>query len=275
MSAFLGELIGTMILIIFGCGVVGGVVLKKSKAENSGWIVITMGWGLAVAMAVYAVGQISGAHLNPAVTIALATIGAFPWSDVPSYIIAQMIGAFIGGVIVYLHYLPHWKATDDQGAKLAVFSTDPAIKNPAANLLSEVIGTFILVLGLLAIGANKFTDGLNPFIVGFLIVAIGLSLGGTTGYAINPARDLGPRIAHFVLPIAGKGSSNWSYSWIPVVGPIIGGTYGAVFYKFVFKGVSAFAFWVLTVIVVVIVVTAFVSNKEQNLDVSKKPKAML
>ena len=262
MSAFLGELIGTMILIVFGGGVVGGVVLKKSKAENSGWIVITMGFGLAVAMAAYAVGQFSGAHLNPAVTIGLAAIGSFPWSDVPTYIIAQMIGAFIGAVIVYLHYLPHWKATDDQGAKLAVFSTDPAIKNPAANLLSEVIGTFILLLGLLALGANKFAEGMNPFIVGFLIVAIGLSLGGTTGYAINPARDLGPRIAHFILPIPGKGSSNWGYAWIPVVGPIIGGTYGALFYKWAFEGVSTSAFWIFTIVVAAIVVAALVSNKE-------------
>lgn len=267
MSAFLGELIGTMILIVFGGGVVGGVVLKKSKAENSGWIVITMGWGLAVAMAAYAVGQFSGAHLNPAVTIGLAAIGSFPWSDVPTYIIAQMIGAFIGAVIVYLHYLPHWKATDDQGAKLGVFSTDPAIKNPAANLLSEVIGTFILLLGLLALGANKFAEGMNPFIVGFLIVAIGLSLGGTTGYAINPARDLGPRIAHFILPIPGKGSSNWGYSWIPVVGPIIGGTYGALFYKWAFEGVSTSAFWIFTIVVAAIVVAALVSNKEQSLNV--------
>ncbi|MEK5271066.1 MIP/aquaporin family protein [Aeribacillus sp. FSL K6-8394] len=275
MSAFLGELIGTMILIVFGGGVVGGVVLKKSKAENSGWIVITMGWGLAVAMAAYAVGQFSGAHLNPAVTIGLAAIGSFPWSDVPTYIIAQMIGAFIGAVIVYLHYLPHWKATDDQGAKLAVFSTDPAIKNPAANLLSEVIGTFILLLGLLALGANKFAEGMNPFIVGFLIVAIGLSLGGTTGYAINPARDLGPRIAHFILPIPGKGSSNWGYAWIPVVGPIIGGTYGALFYKWAFEGVSTSAFWIFTIVVAVIVVAALVSNKEQSLNVYKKTKATL
>jgi len=275
MSAFLGELIGTMILIVFGGGVVGGVVLKKSKAENSGWIVITMGWGLAVAMAAYAVGQFSGAHLNPAVTIGLAAIGSFPWSDVPTYIIAQMIGACIGAVIVYLHYLPHWKATDDQGAKLAVFSTDPAIKNPAANLLSEVIGTFILLLGLLALGANKFAEGMNPFIVGFLIVAIGLSLGGTTGYAINPARDLGPRIAHFILPIPGKGSSNWGYAWIPVVGPIIGGTYGALFYKWAFEGVSTSAFWIFTIVVAAIVVAALASNKEQSLNVYKKTKATL
>lgn len=231
MSAFIGEIIGTMLLIIFGGGVVGGVVLKKSKAENSGWIVITVGWGLAVAMAVYAVGAISGAHLNPAVTIAMASIGNFPWVDVPGYIAAQMIGAFLGATIVWIHYLPHWAQTEDKGAKLAVFATGPAIRNPFANLISEIIGTFVLVLGLLAIGTNEFAQGLNPFIVGALIVAIGLSLGGTTGYAINPARDLGPRIAHFVLPIAGKGDSDWSYAWIPVVGPIIGGVLGAFFFR--------------------------------------------
>lgn len=275
MSAFLGELIGTMILIIFGGGVVGGVVLKKSKAENSGWIVITFGWGLAVAMAVYAVGSISGAHINPAVTIALATIGEFPWSDVPAYVTAQMLGAFIGGIVIYFHYLPHWKATEDQGAKLAVFSTDPAIKSTPANLLSEVIGTFILLLGLLSIGANTFVDGLNPFIVGFLIVAIGLSLGGTTGYAINPARDLGPRIAHFLLPIAGKGNSNWGYSWVPVVGSIIGGVYGALFYKQVFLGEGTAAFWVFTVIVAAIAIAAFSSSKGQTSELATKSKASI
>ncbi|SHK83087.1 MIP/aquaporin family protein [Desulforamulus aeronauticus] len=234
MTPFLAELIGTMMLIIFGGGVVAGVVLKKSKAENSGWIVITVGWGLAVALAAYSVGSFSGAHLNPALTIALATIGNFPWADVPSYIIAQMIGAFLGGVVVWLHYLPHWQATEDQGAKLAVFSTAPAIRSTFGNLISEIIGTFVLVLGILAIGANKFADGFNPFVVGLLIVAIGVSLGGTTGYAINPARDLGPRIAHAVLPIAGKGSSDWGYAWIPVVGPIIGGVLGGLFYKVFF-----------------------------------------
>lgn len=236
MSPFLGEIIGTMLLIIFGGGVVAGVVLNKSKAQNSGWIVITFGWGFAVAMGVYAVGAISGAHLNPAVTIGLASIGSFPWGQVPSYIVAQMIGAFLGAVVVWVHYLPHWAETEDTGAKLAVFSTGPAIRNTAANLISEIIGTAILVLGILAIGANEFVAGLNPLIVGFLIVAIGLSLGGTTGYAINPARDLGPRIAHCLLPIAGKGSSDWSYAWIPVVGPVIGGVLGALFFK-VFFGV--------------------------------------
>lgn len=234
MSPFLGEVIGTMILIILGNGVVGGVVLNKSKAHNSGWIVITLGWGLAVAIAAYAVGGISGAHLNPALTIALAIIGQFSWSDVPMYIAAQLIGAFLGAVVVWLHYFPHWKATEDPAAKLGVFATDPAIPHRLSNLISEIIGTFILVLGILAIGANKFADGLNPLIVGFLIVSIGLSLGGTTGYAINPARDFGPRLAHFLLPIAGKGSSNWGYAWIPVIGPIIGGGFGALFYKVFF-----------------------------------------
>jgi glycerol uptake facilitator protein len=262
MSAFLGELIGTMILIIFGAGVVGGVVLNKSKAENSGWIVITMGWGLGVAIAVYAVGGISGAHINPAVTLGLAISGDFPWADVPMYITAQLIGAFLGGCIVYLHYLPHWKETSDPGTKLAVFSTGPAIRNTFANLLSEIIGTFVLVMGIDAIGANKFTEGLNPLIVGFLIVAIGLSLGGTTGYAINPARDLGPRIAHFLMPIAGKGSSDWAYSWIPVVGPILGGMFGALFYKAVFKGEFAPSFWVVGVILVLVILAAFASEKK-------------
>jgi len=233
MSSFLGELIGTMLLIIFGGGVVAGVVLNKSKAENSGWIVITMGWGLGVAFAIYVVGKYSGAHINPAVTISLAAVGAFPWDKVPMYILAQVLGAFIGGCIVYLHYLPHWEATDDKDAKLAVFSTGPAIEHLIGNFLSEMIGTAVLVFCILGIGANKFTEGLNPIIIGFLIVAIGLSLGGTTGYAINPARDLGPRIAHFLLPIKGKGGSNWKYAWIPVVAPIIGGLGGAMLYKLI------------------------------------------
>ncbi|MEK4405462.1 MIP/aquaporin family protein [Sporosarcina sp. FSL K6-6792] len=256
MTPFLGELIGTMILIIFGAGVVGGVLMKKSKAEGSGWIVITIGWGLAVAMGVYAVGNFSGAHLNPAVTIGLASIGAFPWAEVPGYILAQMIGAIIGSVVIYFQYLPHWKETKDQGAKLAVFATSPAIRHPLSNLTSEMIGTFVLLLGLLMIGANEFTEGLNPLIVGALIVAIGMSLGGTTGYAINPARDLGPRIAHFLLPIAGKGSSDWGYAWVPIVGPILGGTFGALFYQQFFTGVNSVAFWVVGAIALAVLLGA-------------------
>lgn len=235
MTPIIGELIGTMILIIFGGGVVAGANLKKTFAYNGGWIVITIAWGLAVTMGVFAVGSISGAHLNPAVTFALAINGDFAWGDVPGYFAAQVAGGFLGAVIVYLHYLPHWQATDDEGAKLAVFSTSPAIPHTFANLLSETIGTFVLVLGLLFIGANNFTEGLNPIAVGLLIVVIGMSLGGTTGYAINPARDLGPRIAHALLPIHGKGSSKWGYAWIPVVGPIMGGALGAVFYQMFFE----------------------------------------
>jgi len=232
MSKFLAEIIGTMILIILGDGVVANVLLNKSKGQNSGWIVITTGWGLAVAVAVYAVGWISGAHINPAVTVGLAAIGKFPWGDVPLYIIGQMIGGFLGGVIVWLTYLPHWAETEEAGLKLAIFCTGPAIRNYPLNLLTEIIGTFMLLLGVLTIidPNNNLAGGLAPLLIGFLVWSIGLSLGGPTGYAINPARDLGPRIAHAVLPIAGKGDSDWGYSWVPVVGPIIGGILGALFY---------------------------------------------
>ncbi|EGA88935.1 glycerol uptake facilitator [Planococcus donghaensis MPA1U2] len=252
MTEFLAEVIGTMILIIFGGGVVAGAVLKDSKAENGGWVLITLAWGLAVTMAVYAVGSFSGAHINPAVTLGLASVGDFPWAKVPMYIAAQILGAILGGVIVFLNYLPHWRRTEDKGAKLAVFSTGPAIRSPFSNLVSEILGTAVLVMGLLFIGANDFTEGLNPLIVGLLIVAIGMSLGGTTGYAINPARDLGPRIAHALLPIPGKGSSDWSYAWVPVVGPIFGGIYGALFYKALFTGAYDIPFWIMSVILLLV-----------------------
>ncbi|WP_158737156.1 MIP/aquaporin family protein [Alteribacillus sp. YIM 98480] len=263
MSPFIGELIGTMILIIFGGGVVAGVVLKGSKAEGAGWVVITIGWGLAVTMGVYAVGNFSGAHINPAVTLGLAASGDFPWADVPYYITAQMIGAFIGACIVFFHYLAQWRKTEDQGAKLAVFSTDPAVRSYSANLVSEIIGTFILVLGLSFIGANEFTEGLNPLIVGLLIVAIGMSLGGTTGYAINPARDLGPRIAHFLLPIPGKGTSDWKYAWVPIFGPIIGGIYGGLFHKAVFLGEIGSMFWPMSVFIIILFIYAQVQNARE------------
>lgn len=239
MDFFLAELIGTAILIVLGDGVVAGVLLARSKAQNAGWIVITAGWGFAVAVAVYAVGSISGAHINPAVTIGFAANGTLPWGDVPVYLAGQFIGAFIGAVIVYLHYLPHWGETEDPGLKLAVFSTGPAIRSTGSNVMSEIIGTFVLVFGVLAIVANAAPgdSGLTPLLVGILVFSIGLSLGGPTGYAINPARDLGPRIAHAILPIAGKGSSDWEYSWIPVVGPIIGGVLGALAYTALFTNV--------------------------------------
>lgn len=234
MNNFTAEAIGTGLLILFGDGVVAGVVLNKTKSQNSGWIVITLGWGMAVAVAVYAVIQFSGAHINPAVTIGLASIDALPWGDVPEYIAGQFVGAFGGAVLVYLAYLPHWGATEDPGLKLAVYCTGPAIRNYGANLVTEIIGTFALVVGVLAIFGNELTVGLAPLLVGLLVLGIGLSLGGPTGYAINPARDLGPRIAHFVLPIPGKRDSDWGYSWVPVVGPIVGGVLGALFYDNLF-----------------------------------------
>lgn len=226
----MAELLGTALLILLGNGVVAGVVLKGSKSESSGWIVITIGWALAVTFAVFAVGRISGAHLNPAVTIALAAGGKFAWADVPLYIVAQLCGAFLGACLVYLHYLPHWAHTEDQEAKRAVFCTAPAIRHTTGNFISEFIGTFVLMFGLMALGVNKFADGLNPLAVGALVMAIGLSLGGTTGYAINPARDLGPRLAHALLPIPRKGSSDWRYAWIPIMAPVLGGICGAVTY---------------------------------------------
>jgi glycerol uptake facilitator protein len=247
MQNFLAELVGTMLLVLLGDGVVANVVLNRTKGENSGWIVITVGWGVAVAMAVYAVGRISGAHLNPAVTIGLAAIGSFAWADVPGYIAAQMLGGFLGAVLVWLMYLPHWRATADSGVKLAVFATGPAIRSTASNVISEVIGTAVLLFGILAIAANAqtlsrpgdvdlsfvFSRGLQPLLVGVLVLGIGLSLGGPTGYAINPARDLAPRLAHAVLPIPGKGTSDWEYAWIPVIAPIVGGLLGAGLYSII------------------------------------------
>jgi len=238
MSPFLAELLGTAILIVLGDGVVANVVLHRTKGQNSGWIVITAGWAFAVTIAVYCVNAISGAHLNPAVTIALASIGTFPWAKVPLYIAAQIAGGFIGGVIVWLAYLPHWSATPDPESKLAVFSTMPAIRRRYANLAAEVIGGFALVFALLAVlspgnfvPGSDLAKGIGPLLVGVIVWSIGLSLGGPTGYAINPARDLGPRIAHALLPVAGKGGSDWSYAWIPIVGPTVGGVLAAFTYR--------------------------------------------
>jgi glycerol uptake facilitator protein len=238
LSIFGAEVIGTAILILLGNGVVAGVLLNQSKAQNAGWIVITFGWGMGVALAVYAVGQFSGAHLNPAVTLGFATIGLTDWSDVPKYLAGEFVGAFIGATLVWLAYLDHWRATEDPGLKLACYSTAPAIRNPVANLITEVIGTFMLVFVILGIVANKapVATGLSALLIGLLVFAIGLSLGGPTGYAINPARDLGPRIMHAILPIAGKGDSDWSYAWIPVVGPIIGGVLGALAFDLFYPG---------------------------------------
>jgi glycerol uptake facilitator protein len=238
MTPYTAELVGTALLILLGDGVVANVVLNKSKAQNAGWIVVATGWGLAVTLAVYCVGLISGAHLNPAVTIGLAAIGEFDWAKVPGYLAAQMAGAFIGAVAVWLAYLPHWRQTPDPASKLGVFCTAPAIRQPVANLITEIIGTFVLVLGVLAVLGPKnlqpehgFDTALKPLLVGVIVLSIGISLGGPTGYAINPARDLAPRLAHALLPIAGKGRSDWGYAWIPVVGPIIGGVLAAIFFQ--------------------------------------------
>ena len=235
MQAYLAEFVGTLILILLGDGVVAAVLLRNSKAEHSGWIVITLGWGMAVAIAVYAVAAVSGAHINPAVTVGLASIGILPWAQVPGYIIAQLLGAFVGAVLVWLTYYDHWKETDDPTLKLGVFSTIPQIRNTIPIFITEVIGTAMLLFGVLAIVGHTapFAQGgiIFPLLVGFLVLAIGLSLGGPTGYAINPARDFGPRLAHAVLPIPGKGDSDWSYSWIPIVAPLVGGIIGAVLYS--------------------------------------------
>jgi len=270
----MGELLGTMVLIICGVGVVGGVLLKWSKAENAGWVVITLGWGLGVVMGVYVSGTASEAHINPAVTLGFASIGEFPWSKVPIYVAGQMIGAMIGAAIVFLNYLPHWRKTKDQAAKLGVFSTAPGtsteVRKPLQNLVSEMIGTFVLLFALLfLVGPNNFTEGLAPLVIGLLIVVIGMSLGGATGYAINPARDLGPRIAHALLPIPGKGSSDWEYSWVPVLGPIIGGIYGALFYRAVFASELSIAFWIVSVFVAIILITA-VAKEIKEEDVSQE-----
>lgn len=238
MQAYLAELIGTALLVLLGNGVVANVVLERTKGHGSGWIVIAFGWGMAVFVGVWCAGPISGAHLNPAVSVGLAAAGDFAWEQVAPYIAAQMVGAILGAVLVYLFYGPHYSATGDADAKLATFSTAPAIGSPRSNLFCEVVGTLVLVLAvLLAVDpsidlgeadaafrpAGKIGLGtLGALPVGLLVLAIGLSLGGTTGYAINPARDLGPRIAHALLPVPGKRDSDWSYAWIPVVGPLLG-----------------------------------------------------
>ncbi|MEO5964979.1 MAG: MIP/aquaporin family protein [Candidatus Limnocylindrales bacterium] len=255
-NIFLAETIGTMLLILLGDGVVAGVLLAKSKAQNAGWIVITAAWAFAVFVGVVVAGPISGAHLNPAVTIGLAAQGALDgqavklagagasgWGLVPVYLIGEMLGAMLGATLVTIHYWDHFKVTEDPGLKLAVYSTGPNIRNLPLNVISEVIGTFVLVFVVFAFGTNGSADGvsmgrgglaaLGALPVAIVVFSIGMSLGGTTGYAINPARDLGPRIIHAILPIPGKGDSDWGYSWVPVVGPIIGGVLAAVVYNVV------------------------------------------
>ncbi|MGB5418452.1 MIP/aquaporin family protein [Algibacter sp.] len=230
MTPFISEIIGTAILILLGGGVVANVVLNKTIGNNSGWIVITTGWALAVYVAVVIAGPYSGAHINPAVSISLAVAGKFPWESVPMYVLAQMLGAMIGSFTVWLFYKNHFDATDDADSKKAVFCTAPAIRNTLSNFFSEALGTFVLIFTILYFTNATISDSetviglgsLGALPVAFLVWSIGLSLGGTTGYAINPARDLGPRIVHALLPIKNKAASDWSYAWIPVLGPIVG-----------------------------------------------------
>ena len=243
MDLFLAELVGTMLLIILGEGVGANVSLARSKGKDAGWMAVTTAWGLAVALAVYAVGRVSGAHINPAVTLGLASVGAFEWALVPRYLAGQFVGAFLGAVVVWLTYRLHFDATEDPEAVRGIFCTSPAIPSNTWNLVSEFVGTAVLIFLVMALGDNAgelndgtldlsavYSVGINPLLVGFLVWGIGLSLGGPTGYAINPARDLAPRLAHTVLPIRHKGDSGWGYAWVPVVGPIAGGVFGAWLY---------------------------------------------
>lgn len=232
MEAYLGEVLGTFILILVGHSVNANVSLAKTNGNDSGWIVITWGWGIAVFIAVFMTANISGAHINPAVTIGLASAGNFEWAQVPGYIAAQMIGAFLGAICVWLQFRDHFDETEDPATKLGVFSTAPAIPNTPTNLFCETIATFVLVLGVLYIAAPDVGLGaLDALPVGLLVFGIGMGMGGTTGYAINPARDLGPRLAHAVVPIKGKGSNDWGYAWVPVLGPILGSIVAAVVYR--------------------------------------------
>ncbi len=228
MTNLLGEFLGTAVLLIFGCGVVANVCLKGSKGENSGWIVITAGWGFGCMLGVFTAVALGApqADINPAVTLAKTLNGVYTWSQALVTMAVQVAGGFVGAVIVYLAYLPHWEITDSPTTKLGVFSTIPAIRNYGQNFLCELIGTFVLIMMIFAIfSANNghFPAGYGPYLVGILVWTMGLGLGGPTGYAINPARDLGPRIAHAILPISGKGGSDWSYSWVPILGPLAGG----------------------------------------------------
>ncbi len=263
MSVYLAEFIGTAILLYFGNSVNAATTLNHSYAKDSGWIITTIGWGLAVTFGIYAVGEISGAHINPAVTVGLAIAGEVEWSIVPGYIIAQVLGAMVGASLTWLQYLPHWGKTEDQGTKLGVFCTSGAIDQKGANLVSEMMGTMILVFGLMMIGANEFTEGLNPLVVGGLIVIIGMAQGGSTGYAINPARDFGPRLAHFLLPIKGKGDSNWSYSWIPIAGPILGGGTGAALYYLAFKDGTNLLGWISVGLALMAIIYAIYEESKQ------------
>ncbi len=262
MTDFLSEAIGTFVLILFGCGLNAGLSLNRSYSnkQSNSWAVGTIGWGLAVTLAIYA-GKYSGAHINPAVTFSLYSIGEIEFSKAIEYLLGQCVGAFLACLVVFIHYLPHWSLTEDKKIKLGVFATSPAIPSKWSNLNSEIIGTFTLLFGLKFIGINEFSQGLNPIVVGSLVCAIGISLGGTTGYAINPVRDFIPRVTHFILPIKGKGKSNFHYSWIPIIGPLVGGVLGVQFYEFLFEDTLGVYLYVSSGIFLFVTIISIVESK--------------
>lgn len=272
MNVFLAEFIGVTILIFLGCGILAGNSLKKSGTFKIGSVAINLAWGFAVAMAVYAVGDISGAHLNPAITIAKALIGDFQWRLVPGYILAQVLGAMFGSLLVYIQFLPHWDKTEDAEVKLSIFATAPAIKNNITNFISEYLITFVLVFLIFTLDRNEFSVGIKPLVIGGLIFSLGVCFGGVTGAALNPARDFGPRLAHFLLPIPGKGTSNFKYSWIPIIAPIMGGCTGAIANLAVYEGIVNIKLYVMLIstIVVLFIIKMVEQSKEKKISYMDK-----
>ncbi len=265
MNVYLAEFIGVAMLIFFGCGVLAGNALKTSGSYGAGNVAINIAWGCTVAMVIFCLGDISGAHINPAITIMNAVMGTFEWSLVPGYILAQIAGGAFGGFLVYLQFIDHWEKTDDQHAKLTIFATAPTIKNNVANFFSEYIVTFGLAFCILGMGTNTFLEGLQPLATGCLIFLVGTSFGGVTGAALNPARDLGPRLAHFFLPIAGKGTSDFKYAWIPIVAPIMGATTSGLVHNALYKGIvdyRLFAMVGITVVTFIAIKLASEDSKE-------------
>lgn len=266
MNVFLAEFIGVTILIFIGCGVLAGNSLKESRTYKVGSLAINLAWGFAVTLAIYAVGDISGAHLNPAFTIAKALNGSFEWKLVPGYIVAQLLGAMFGSLLVYFQFLPHWEKVNNPEVKLNIFVTSPAIKNNFTNFISEYLITFILIFSLLVLDRNSFVDGLKPIVVGGLIFTLGVSFGGVTGAALNPARDFGPRLAYLLLPIPGKGSSNFKYGWIPVLAPTLGGSTGAMINLALYDNIIDFrVLGIISMTLITFIIVKFTEKSESRL----------
>lgn len=266
MNVFLAEFIGVTILIFIGCGVLAGNSLKESRTYKVGSVAINLAWGFAVTLAIYAVGDISGAHLNPAFTIAKALNGNFEWKLVPGYIVAQLLGAMFGSLLVYFQFLPHWEKVNNPEVKLNIFVTSPAIKNNFTNFISEYLITFILIFSLLVLDRNSFVDGLKPIVVGGLIFTLGVSFGGVTGAALNPARDFGPRLAYLLLPIPGKGSSNFKYGWIPVLAPTLGGSTGAMINLALYDNIIDFrVLGIISMTLITFIIVKFTEKSESRL----------